>query len=49
MKWKGLMAKKNFIIDFDSTFIKVEAMDLMAEVTLDGRADKSDVIAKIKH
>ena len=49
MKWKGLMAKKNFIIDFDSTFIKVEAMDLMAEVTLDGRADKSDVIAKIQH
>lgn len=35
----GLMVKKNFIIDFDSTFIKVEAMDIMAEVTLAGHPE----------
>lgn len=42
------MTKKYFIIDFDSTFIKVEAMDIMAEVTLDGRADKLEKIQKIQ-
>ena len=49
MNTKGLMAKKNFIIDFDSTFIKVEAMDLMAEVTLAGRSDSDTILSKIQH
>lgn len=41
--------KKYFIIDFDSTFTKVEALDLLAEISLAERDDKWEIIEKIKN
>lgn len=38
---------KYFIIDFDSTFTKVEALDVLGEISLDGRPDKSDRLKQI--
>ncbi len=43
------MEKTNyFIIDFDSTFIKCEAMDLLAEIVLKNSKNRSQIINKIK-
>ncbi len=39
---------KQFIIDFDSTFTQVEALDLLAEISLDKSKSKDSTIAKIK-
>lgn len=41
--------KKYFIIDFDSTFTKVEALDLLAEISLAERDDKWEIIEEIKN
>lgn len=38
-----------FIIDFDSTFIQVEALEELAAIALKGRKDKDQVIAQIQH
>lgn len=35
------------IIDFDSTFVKVESLDLLGEISLDGSSDKQSTIKKI--
>ena len=40
--------KKYFIIDFDSTFTQVEAMDVLAEIALEGREDKNEKVRKIQ-
>lgn len=40
--------KKNFIIDFDSTFTKVEALDLLGEIALANHPDKEKVLNQIK-
>jgi D-3-phosphoglycerate dehydrogenase len=40
--------QKIFIIDFDSTFIQVEALDLLAEIALAGKANQQEVVSKIK-
>lgn len=40
--------KKNFIIDFDSTFTQVEALDVLGEIALAGLPDKSARLQKIK-
>ena len=40
--------KKHFIIDFDSTFTKVEALDLLAEIALENHPDKDKSVRKIK-
>lgn len=37
-----------FIIDFDSTFTKVEALDVLGEISLAGRLDRDDVLAQIR-
>lgn len=37
-----------FVIDFDSTFTKVEALDVLGEISLIGRADRDDVLNQIK-
>lgn len=37
-----------FIIDFDSTFTKVEALDVLGEISLAGRFDRDDVLAQIR-
>lgn len=39
---------KYFVIDFDSTFTKVEAFDVLAEITLDGHPERETLIKKIK-
>ncbi|TAE30480.1 MAG: phosphoglycerate dehydrogenase [Cytophagales bacterium] len=37
-----------FIIDFDSTFTKVEALDVLGEISLAGRHDRDDVLDQIR-
>ncbi|MBC7572522.1 MAG: hypothetical protein H7319_22735, partial [Spirosoma sp.] len=37
-----------YIIDFDSTFTKVEALDVLGEISLVGRPDRADVLAEIQ-
>ena len=39
---------KYFIIDFDSTFTNVEALDLLGEISLEGRAEKDQRLQQIK-
>lgn len=41
------MNNQKFIIDFDSTFVSVESLDLLATLSLDGRADKDKKIHQI--
>lgn len=40
---------KHFVIDFDSTFTKVEALDILGEISLEGRPDKEERLSQIKH
>ncbi len=40
--------KYNIIIDFDSTFMQVEALEELADIVLRGRPDKEEVIDEIK-
>lgn len=40
--------KRHFIIDFDSTFSKVEALDVLGEIALEDQPDKEQSIRKIK-
>lgn len=40
--------KKYFVIDFDSTFTKVEAFDLLAEISLKDNANRNEIIKQIK-
>lgn len=42
------MAKKYFIIDFDSTFIKSEALEELALIVLQGNPDKGSILKEIK-
>jgi D-3-phosphoglycerate dehydrogenase / 2-oxoglutarate reductase len=37
-----------YIIDFDSTFTKVEALDVLGEISLAGRPDRDHVLAQIR-
>ena len=37
-----------YIIDFDSTFTKVEALDVLGEISLAGRPDRDEVLNQIK-
>jgi len=41
------MAKQYFIIDFDSTFVKVESLDVLAEIALDGTPQKDEKVKEI--
>lgn len=38
---------KYFVIDFDSTFTKVEAFDVLADISLNGHPDKEEIKKKI--
>lgn len=40
--------KKYFVIDFDSTFTKVEALDVLCEIAYEGSPEKNAVAAKVK-
>lgn len=42
------MERKYFIIDFDSTFTQVEALDILAEISLQGNTEKEESINRIK-
>ncbi|MEM9297501.1 MAG: phosphoglycerate dehydrogenase [Bacteroidota bacterium] len=42
------VATKNYIIDFDSTFTQVEALDILGEIALSDHPDKEERLAKIK-
>ena len=37
-----------FIVDFDSTFTRVEALDLLGELTLADRPDRDAVLAEVR-
>ena len=39
---------RKYVFDFDSTLTRVEALDVLAEITLNGRADKDDIIREIQ-
>lgn len=41
------MDNQTFIIDFDSTFVSVESLDLLATISLNGRADKDQKVKQI--
>lgn len=43
-----MQEKRHFIIDFDSTFSKVEALDVLGEIALQGQSDKEAAIKQIK-
>ncbi len=43
------MKKIHLIIDFDSTFTKVEGLDVLCEIVLEGSPEKEQVLEKIKH
>ncbi len=42
------MKKPHFIIDFDSTFTKVEGLDILAEIALKDKPDRKERVRKIK-
>lgn len=39
---------KYFIIDFDSTFTKVEALDVLGEISLEGKPQRQEALDRIK-
>jgi len=39
---------RKYVFDFDSTLTRVEALDVLAEITLNGRSDKDDIIREIQ-
>lgn len=39
--------RKKFIIDFDSTFTRIEAFDALADISLEGNAEKKSIKAQI--
>ena len=39
---------RKYVFDFDSTLTRVEALDVLAEITLDGRPDKEEIIEEIQ-
>ena len=41
--------KKNYVFDFDSTLTSVEALDVLAEITLNSNNDKDKIIEEIKY
>lgn len=43
-----MSAKKNFIIDFDSTFTQVEALDILADISIQEGEKKEKVLSRIK-
>ncbi len=40
---------RKYVFDFDSTLTRVEALDVLAEITLEGRPDRDEVIREIQH
>ncbi|AKA33729.1 phosphoglycerate dehydrogenase [Flagellimonas lutaonensis] len=40
---------RKYVFDFDSTLTQVEALDVLAEMTLQGKSNKDEVVAEIQH
>ena len=40
---------RKYVFDFDSTLTRVEALDVLAEMTLQGRVERDEVIREIQH
>ncbi|HMB62389.1 MAG TPA: phosphoglycerate dehydrogenase [Eudoraea sp.] len=40
---------RKYVFDFDSTLTRVEALDVLAEMTLHGKSNKEEVINEIQH
>ena len=38
-----------YVFDFDSTLTQVEALDVLAEISLKGNPKQAEIIEKIKH
>ena len=43
-----MSASTHWIFDFDSTLVRVEALDELAEIALEGRPDRTAVLARIR-
>ena len=43
-----MQTTKYFVIDFDSTFTQVEALDILGEISLDKHPDKTERLDRIK-
>lgn len=43
-----IVVRKYFVIDFDSTFVSVEGLDLLAEISLKENPQKDSILQKIK-
>lgn len=39
---------RKYVFDFDSTLTRVEALDVLAEMTLQGKSDKEEIISEIQ-
>ncbi|HAR20779.1 MAG TPA: phosphoglycerate dehydrogenase [Cytophagales bacterium] len=48
METSLIQKKKFFIIDFDSTLAKVESLDLLCEISLEGRPDKDECLRQVQ-
>ena len=42
------MANRTYVFDFDSTLTQVEALDVLAEMTLQDKSNKDDILQKIQ-
>jgi D-3-phosphoglycerate dehydrogenase len=42
-----ITTKRNYIFDFDSTLTRVEALDVLAEITLQNNPNKEKIIQEI--
>lgn len=43
-----VVESRKYVFDFDSTLTRVEALDVLAEITLNGRPDKEEIIGEIQ-
>ncbi|NNJ88863.1 MAG: phosphoglycerate dehydrogenase [Eudoraea sp.] len=44
-----IIVGRKYVFDFDSTLTRVEALDVLAEMTLHGREERDEVIKEIQH
>jgi D-3-phosphoglycerate dehydrogenase len=42
-----IQTKRNFVFDFDSTLTSVEALDVLAEISLVNNSEKDEIINEI--
>lgn len=44
-----IAVRRKYVFDFDSTLTRVEALDVLAEMTLQGRVERDEVVKEIQH